>query len=162
MQTEVLVGLDHSPAAIAALLWAARYAEQTGRPLRAVHAQSWPDGVAIESLAPGWIEGLSLSQLEDRYRSGITALFELIERRSDRRLEFSDGEAGRVLVEQSRRAALLVTGAPGHAGLDRLLAGSVAHYCLSHAVCPVAAVPADRKTRLDSASRRHEQVLAHD
>jgi nucleotide-binding universal stress UspA family protein len=162
MRKEVLVGLDRSPAAIAALLWAARYAERTGRPLRAVHVESWPDGVAIESLEPGWIEGLSLHQLEERYRNGITTLFELIEPRPDRRLEFAKGDAGAMLVEQSRRAALLVTGLPSHAGLDRLLAGSVAHYCLSRAVCPVAAVPAAGKTRLDSASRRHEQVLAHD
>jgi nucleotide-binding universal stress UspA family protein len=160
MRTEVLVGLDHSPAAIAALLWAARYADRTGRPLRALHVQSWPDGAAIESLAPNWIEGLSLRQLEERYRSSITALFELIEPRSDRQLEFADGDAGAVLVEQSRRAALLVTGIPSHAGLDRLLAGSVAHYCLSHAVCPVAAVPADPATRLEPATRDLTQALA--
>lgn len=160
MRTEVLVGLDHSPPAMAALLWAARYADRTGRPLRVVHVESWPDGVAIETLAPGWIDGLSLKQLEERYRSGITTLFELIEPRPDRRLDFAEGHAGAVLVEQSRRAALLVTGLPSRAGLDRLLTGSVAHYCLSHAVCPVAAVPAAPGRPLGSAARSHEQVLA--
>ena len=34
-----------------------------------------------------------------------------------------------------------------HAGLRRLLSGSVSHYCLSHAVCPVVAVPAPASDR---------------
>ena len=45
-------------------------------------------------------------------------------------------------VGESKDARLLVLGARGHRGLERLLVGSVGHYCLSHAFCPVVWVPA--------------------
>src|SRR5512133_1167412 len=41
------------------------------------------------------------------------------------------------MVGQSKDAKLLVLDARGHRGLERLLVGSVGHYCLSHAFCPV-------------------------
>jgi hypothetical protein len=47
-----------------------------------------------------------------------------------------------VLVERFQGAAALVLGNRDHVGIDRLLVGSVSHYCLSHASCPVVAVPA--------------------
>ena len=34
-----------------------------------------------------------------------------------------------------------MVGTREHVGLGRLLTGSVSHYCLSHAGCPVVAVP---------------------
>jgi nucleotide-binding universal stress UspA family protein len=37
-----------------------------------------------------------------------------------------------------------VVGTGEHTGVRRLLEGSVSHYCLSHAACPVVAVPAAR------------------
>ena len=51
-------------------------------------------------------------------------------------LQFASGDAGNILVQQSQDARLLVVGTREHAGLGRLLSGSVSHYCLSHAVCP--------------------------
>jgi hypothetical protein len=56
--------------------------------------------------------------------------------------QFAQGHAGRIMVGESRDAKLLVLGARGHRGLERLLVGSVGHYCLSHAFCPVVWVPA--------------------
>jgi hypothetical protein len=47
-------------------------------------------------------------------------------------------------VAESVGAALLVVGTQEHAGIGRLVSGSVSHYCLSHAQCPVVAVPAVR------------------
>jgi nucleotide-binding universal stress UspA family protein len=40
----------------------------------------------------------------------------------------------------------LVVGTRDHVGLGRLFAGSISHYCLSHASCPVVAVPAEKST----------------
>ena len=57
-------------------------------------------------------------------------------------MQFAHGEVGSVLVHQAEHAALLVVGTREHVGLGRLLTGSVSHYCLSHAVCPIVAVPA--------------------
>ena len=57
-------------------------------------------------------------------------------------IQFAQGEVGPVLVHQAEHAALLIVGTREHVGLGRLLAGSVSHFCLSHALCPVVAVPA--------------------
>ena len=50
-------------------------------------------------------------------------------------------------VGESKDARLLVLGARGHRGLERLLVGSVGHYCLSHAFCPVVWVRRQNWTR---------------
>jgi hypothetical protein len=38
-----------------------------------------------------------------------------------------------------------VVGTREHTGWGRVLGGSVSHYCLSHAHCPVVAVPVERQ-----------------
>jgi hypothetical protein len=75
-------------------------------------------------------------------RNAITTMFEAVSPHRDWVLEFVSGYAGEVLVRRSKDAQLLVVGTREHVGLGRLLAGSVSHYCLSHAGCPVVAVPA--------------------
>jgi hypothetical protein len=56
-------------------------------------------------------------------------------------LEFVDGPIGHELVRRSGAVRLLEVGNQEHIGLGRVLAGSVSHYCLSRAECPVVAVP---------------------
>ena len=145
---EIVVGLDESKSARQALRWAASYAERTGSELRAVHALSWPLGV-VDPNEPGY---LSAERIEDIYRASITRVFDEINPRPDWLFQFAKGDAGPVLVRQSRDASLLVVGTPGHTGLGRLIAGSVAHYCVSHAVCPVVVVPAGLR-QVDRASQ---------
>jgi nucleotide-binding universal stress UspA family protein len=57
-------------------------------------------------------------------------------------LHILEGSPGPVLVEYSKGASLLVLGTGAHTGIRRLLAGSVSHYALSHALPPVVAVRA--------------------
>ena len=135
---EIVIGLDESKSARQALRWAASYADRTGSELRAVHALSWPLGVA-DPAEPGY---LSAERIDEMYRASITRVFDEINPRPDWLFQFAKGDAGPVLVRQSRDASLLVVGAPEHVGLGRLIAGSVAHYCVSHAVCPVVVIPA--------------------
>jgi nucleotide-binding universal stress UspA family protein len=54
----------------------------------------------------------------------------------------ASGDAGPAVVAESVGAALLVVGTKDHVGIGGLVSGSVSHYCLSHAQCPVVAVPA--------------------
>ena len=69
------------------------------------------------------------------------------------------GYAGEVLARLSKKAELLVVGTREHVGLGRLLVGSVSHYCLRHAACPVVAVPIHAPLRTESAeSERSEGV----
>ena len=141
---EIVVGLDDSRSARSALRWAADYARRTGLALRAVHVLSWPLGVT----APGYdgkeaMRHLSFEEVDAIYRASITAVFdELDHPRPDWLIQFARGDAGAVLVRQSQDASLLVIGTPEHVGLGRLIAGSVGHYCLSHATRPLVAVPA--------------------
>jgi nucleotide-binding universal stress UspA family protein len=142
-QTEIVVGLDDSPSAAAALRWAAAEAIRTGSTLRVVHALSWPFGVRPpDDKAPAAADFVSHAEVDHVYRASITTVFDGIEPRPDWIIQFARGDAGPVLVRQSAHARALVIGAPYHVGFGRLVAGSVAHYCLSHALCPIIAVPA--------------------
>ena len=140
MEHQEIVGLDESASARAALRWTSRHTERTGSELRAVHALSWPYGVSA-SVTDAQAGHLSDDQIEDIYRASITQVFDEIHPRPDWLIQFAKGDAGPVLVRRSRHAALLVIGSPDHVGLGRLIAGSVAHFCVSRAACPVVVVP---------------------
>jgi nucleotide-binding universal stress UspA family protein len=148
MKNEIVVGLDDSPSGKAALDWAAEQARSVGAVLRAVHALDWPYGLSPAGFpAPADFMDVSREEIQESYRQAITAVFEAVLPRPDWVLQFASGDTGRVLVEQSKDARLLAVGTREHVGLGRLLTGSVSHYCLSHAVCPVVAVPAPLSDR---------------
>jgi nucleotide-binding universal stress UspA family protein len=148
MRNEIVVGLDNSPSGKAALNWAAEQARSLGTTLRAVHALDWPYGLSsIGFPAPLNYMDVSREEIEDSYREAITAVFDAVSPRPNWILQFASGDAGHILVEQAKDAHLLVVGTREHAGLRRLLSGSVSHHCLSHAVCPVVAVPAPASDR---------------
>jgi nucleotide-binding universal stress UspA family protein len=141
MMGEIIIGLDLSSSAHAALTWAAEQAKTTGQSVRAVNAV---DISADFNLALGMGEvavPIDPSAIDTAYREAITAVFDSVQPGPGWGLQFFSGEAGPVLVAQSVGAALLVLGTKQHVGIDRLISGSVSHYCLSHAQCPVVAVP---------------------
>lgn len=140
----IVVGLDESASSRAALAWAATHAKLTGSVLRAVHVLDWPYGLDEADVAPPHFTGplLTHDQIEALYRGRITSVFDEVSPRPDWLIQFARGEVGPVLVHQAEHATLLVVGTREHVGLERLLVGSVSHYCLSHTFCPVVAVPA--------------------
>ena len=140
-RAEIVVGLDESDSARAALHWAAEEAGRSGSGLRAVHALSWPFGAEVVDLDNA-VRALSFDEVDELYRYNIQRIFDSVKPRPDWILQFAQGDAGPVLVHQASHAVMLVVGTPYHVGLGRLITGSVAHYCLSHATCPVVAVPA--------------------
>jgi nucleotide-binding universal stress UspA family protein len=143
MKGEIVVGLDDSPSSRAALDWAAAQARSVGAVLRAVHVLDWPYGLSSAGFpAPANFKELTREEIEDSYRRAVTAVFDAVSPSPDWILQFASGDAGQVLVRQSDGARLLVVGTREYVGLGRLLSGSVSHYCLSHASCPVVAVPA--------------------
>ena len=140
MRNPIVVGLDDSPSSEAVLQWAAEKAKSTGAVLRVVHALGRPHGFAAADIAP-------TSSRESLRSPGHPPKRDPHDVRGvsphrDWVLELVSGYAGEVLVRRSKDAKLVVVGTREHVGLDRLLAGSVSHYCLSHAACPVVAVPA--------------------
>jgi nucleotide-binding universal stress UspA family protein len=148
MRNEIVVGLDDSPSSKTALSWAAEQATSVGAVLRAVHVLDWPYGLDSAGF-PASVDFMDLShaELQSAYRQAITAVFDAISPRPDWILQFASGDTGPVLVRQSKDARLLVVGTREHVGLGRLVSGSMSHYCLSHAVCPVVAVPASASKR---------------
>jgi nucleotide-binding universal stress UspA family protein len=142
-RNEIVVGLDDSPSGKAALSWAAEHAIRTQTVLRAVHVLDWPYG-ANDTASPSsrGRRNLTFEEAQEAYVASITKVFDDIAPRPDWLIQFATGEPGPVLVRQSRDAQLLVVGTREHVGLGRLLVGSISHYCLSRAACPVVAVPA--------------------
>jgi nucleotide-binding universal stress UspA family protein len=150
MRSEIVVGLNNSPSGKAALNWAAEQARSLGAGLRAVHVLDWPHGLSsIGFPAPMNYMNVRREEIEDSYREAIAVVFAEVSPLSNWILQFASGDVGHILVEQSQDAQLLVVGTREHAGLRRLLSGSVSHYCLSHAVCPVVAVPAPAAVRAE-------------
>ena len=156
----IVVGVDDSPPSRAAIRWAADYARATGCRIEAIHVLEWPPtaeiyaySVVADEIYP------DPAHLDESYRRASQAVFDEVDPEPDWQLQFGQGHAGRILVDLSRTARLLVVGAREHRGIGRLLNGSVGHYCLKHAGCPVVAVPADGSSPVASAKVRESVPL---
>lgn len=135
---EIVVGVDGSAAAVAALHWAAEQSCRTHEPLRVVHA--WQLGAAQSEFAAALLE---VAGVDARAKATCWVRDALASCPSVRwTLDVVQGPAGPTLVDRSRDASLLVLGTGRHVGVRRMLTGSVSHYVLSHAVPPVVAVRA--------------------
>jgi nucleotide-binding universal stress UspA family protein len=95
------------------------------------------------------------SEMDAPHREAAEAVFDSVQPELGWQLKFFSGEAGPILVAESVGAALLVVGTREHVGIGRLISGSVSHYCLSHANCPVVAVPA---VRYQDAKKDHDHA----
>jgi nucleotide-binding universal stress UspA family protein len=140
--SEIVVGLDVSQASHGALAWAANQARRTGAELRAVHSLLVPAAmlasvgqVSVPTSATGD------DKVDEAYRDAIAAVWETVQPEPSWRLEFFYTDPARLLVAESSDAELLVIGTREHVGWGRILNSSVSHYCLSHATCPIVAVP---------------------
>ena len=140
----IAVGLDEGPASAAAMRWAAEHSRSTGLPLRVVHA--WQlSALGAAAVTSGAGDYLQAATEDARARATRWVLDALGGDSAEIRwtLDIVEGPPGPVLVGRSRDAKALVLGTREHTGLRRAVVGSVSHYCLSHAVPPVVAVPAD-------------------
>jgi nucleotide-binding universal stress UspA family protein len=135
----IVVGVDDSPGARAALMWAYDEAALRHAPLEVVHAWSLP-------LAEGWN---SEWPADEAWFQGEAR--KLLDRLIAERMPDGSGlEISRVplecegpafgLLERSKSAALLVVGSRGRGGFKGLLLGSVSTQCVHHAECPVVVV----------------------
>jgi nucleotide-binding universal stress UspA family protein len=142
---DIVVGIDDSPSSFAALDWAAKAARSSGDRLRAVHVLN---AAVVSPLV--WTNGFpSMAYVAETAapeiaKKTMASVFDAIAPEPNWTLEFRHGSTARQLVQASAGARMLVVGTREHVGLDRLINGSVSHYCLTHATCPVAAVPPPR------------------
>lgn len=136
---QVLVGVDGSASARAALEFAAGEARLRDAALVAVMAVEFPDHA--------WIDPYGVRGPED-------GTLERAREKLDRMLASVDTEglvldpvvtadsAARALVDRSAGCDLLVVGSRGHGGFRSLVLGSVSLQCVLHAHCPVTVVHA--------------------
>lgn len=133
----VVVGVDGSEPALAAVRLAAREAARRQRPLRVVHGFIWPLlRVPLTPSAEGPPGGGLRHQAEELV---ATAVAEAEAAAPGLRVsgEIIDGEAAAVLLGESPTAALIVLGDRGLGGFAALVVGSVAIQVASYADCPV-------------------------
>lgn len=138
---QIVVGYDGSPAATAALRWAACYAELEHTAVRLVHALELPYSIGTRRTAAP----LRSSELVDATTALLGAAAEPVG--ADHpgvpiEIEVIVGSAAATLVEQARGARLVVVGSNGLGELRDVLAGSVTAQLSMHATVPVVVVPA--------------------
>jgi nucleotide-binding universal stress UspA family protein len=134
---EVLVGVDLSEESAVVLEYAFDAAAIRGAWVRAVHVWQVPYPLYSGAYPVSIHQAAAVSQerLADtvaRWRARYPDV-RVIE-------QAPPGQTVRELAERSARAALLVVGSRGSAGLHGLHLGSVSHGAIHHADCPVAVV----------------------
>ena len=140
----IVVGVDDSKAARAALRFAVDEARMRGASLRAVHAWQfrYPGAAGIEGAYA--IPGFDLESLRHAADAALEAIVaEISPEGGDVEVErlLIEGAAGSVLLDEARDAELLVVGSRGRGGFAGLLLGSVSQQCAHHASCPVVIIP---------------------
>ncbi|MDO3704279.1 universal stress protein [Micromonospora sp. C28SCA-DRY-2] len=147
MNRPVVVGVDGSPASRVAAEHAAHAAVGRGRPLHLVHGYLHPLGYGVP-LNP-YDLGIP-APTEAAQKMLAQAAADLAERWPGLTVEIRQvaGGPGATLVEESKRADLVVVGSRGHGGFAGLLLGSVGGQVAAHAHCPVLVVrPAEQPVR---------------
>lgn len=140
----IIVGVDGSPTADAALRWAIEEATIRDAEIDVIHA--WQEPPAVTPAAQ--VTALDLAALVE---VSAERCLETVIRRvvlegvaGDTvhiRPWVTHGQAGPVLVEAANDADLLVVGTRGLGTVGRLMLGSVSTYCVHHGHCPVVVIP---------------------
>ncbi|GAA1148220.1 universal stress protein [Nocardioides aquiterrae] len=140
----VVVGVDGSEGADAALAWAARHAQLAGADLELVHAVALPSMAGI-----GWSVDASLEAgrlqraLEVEGEKAVTrARRSMLDRHPQLtiRSEVVTGDPREVLLDRGAAAYLLVVGSHGRGPVRSLLVGSVGAALARHATTPTVVV----------------------
>ena len=134
----IIVGVDESAGAAAALRWAVREADVRGWSVTAVLAWNYLDqrhAVVGTPFDPAYTEAVAVAALD-----AIVARTVGADRGASVQQRVVNDHAASALLEASDEADLLVLGARGLGRLKSALLGSVSQQCLHHATCPVAIV----------------------
>lgn len=131
----VLVGVDGSECSKIALRWAVDEARRRDARLRAVFVPSGSFWHGKDFTSPESVVEEAESRLE-------SAMDEVVGEGPavDVEQRIVGGNPREVLAEMSTEADLLVVGSRGHGNVAGLLLGSVSHYLVAHAKCPVTVV----------------------
>ena len=129
----VVVGIDGSEQSCTALRWGHAVAKATGARLDAVIAWNYNSGYGAGYLPSDVNPGADADKV---LTETVDSVFGT-DRPETMRLAVCQGQAARVLLDESEGALLLVVGSRGHGGFMGLLLGSVSASVAEHATCPV-------------------------
>jgi len=142
-----VVGVDGSPGARAALVWALCAAAQADVTLELVSSYPvdfyWADPYLVderrlEEIREDTAERVRSALAEARRDPTVAAVDGALEVTAE--VVVGAGAAAEHLVAEARDARLLVVGSRGRGGVHSTLLGSVALHCVAHASCPVVVV----------------------
>ncbi|MBN9645338.1 universal stress protein [Corynebacterium mendelii] len=139
----IVVAVDGSPAADAAVRWAANAAAKRGEPLRLAASYTMPQFLYAEGMVPP-------QELFDELQAET---MDHIDRARDVALQVApgikightvaEGSPIDMLLELSKDVTMIVMGSRGLGGLSGMVMGSVSAAVVSHAHCPVVVVRED-------------------
>jgi nucleotide-binding universal stress UspA family protein len=150
----IVVGVDGSPSAMAALRWAAGQAETMEQPLTVVTVV---DPAALSALWTDSPEDATRSAHLDAARREIELMLEKLEGERGRPLTGPVTVRARIghpvdeLVAAAEDADLLVVGSRGAGVVSRALLGSVSTGVVHHAPCTVVVVRGDDEPDVEAA-----------
>lgn len=137
-----VVGVDGSPDAEAALMWASGLATDRGE--RVTPVGVWHLPAVLATLAGR--RGGDVDRVGLRAGASVAAdqaVAALVNTENVDPPQILEGRAASVLLEQSNDDTVVVVGRRGVTGLKHRLLGSVSQYVVTHATGPVVVVPAD-------------------
>jgi nucleotide-binding universal stress UspA family protein len=143
MGTRWVVGWDGSDESAPAVRWATRHSVDRDVDLVIVHAHRDPTASRLLEAVLGQRDDVAGAA---RAREEMTTALAAMGVEGDVEHRIIEGAPGRVLVDATLGASLLVVGRHGAGGWARVL-GSVSRYCATHSPAPVVVVPADSPTR---------------
>jgi nucleotide-binding universal stress UspA family protein len=139
----LIVGTGGSPGSLPALRYACDLARSNSVPLLAAIAWVPPGGDLAERRCPSaYLRRIWADAAADRLKAALEAAWGSVPPDLDIQLAVIRGEPGPALVDVADSGDdLLVVGAGRRGPLARMWHGKVSRYCLSHARCPVLAIP---------------------
>jgi nucleotide-binding universal stress UspA family protein len=139
---KIVVGVDDSEHAAAALAWAYDEAVLWGAEVVVVHAWTYP----YRGLRGGSTSATDAMR-EDAERVLLGAI-EAVRRDKGEQVVLKpalvEAGAARAVLDQAADADLIVVGSRGRGGFTSMLLGSVSHTIVQHASCPVAVIHVGR------------------
>lgn len=140
----IVVGVDGSPGAYAALEWAVHEARLRNATLEVVLVWQYPPFPDIWGPPPP-----PRHELESAAQATLDSIVGAIEGADGVKVVASlvEGPPAEALVTAGIDADMIVVGSRGHGGFTGLLLGSVSQHCVTHARCPVVVVPRQSSKR---------------
>jgi nucleotide-binding universal stress UspA family protein len=137
----IVVGVDGSSSARAALRWAVRQAELTGASVEALTAWRAPTlvglgGAFTEVDARGGEDSTIKAAAESMLRAEVDEVTGPAAEAQVKAL-VGEGSAAQLLLDAAEGATMVVVGSRGHGGITGTLLGSVGQTLVQHAPCPV-------------------------